>query len=80
MKNMLTSRLRNASLIASVAVLAPSAVFAQDATSTLMDNSSGWIGGLIVWLLPIGGIFAVAVASAMDKSVRAGRAGTTVRR
>jgi ethanolamine transporter EutH len=71
MMKMLSSRLLNAALIVSAVVLAPHAAFAQDAA--MADNSSSWIGGLVVWLLPIGGIFAVVVATAMDKGAQSSR-------
>lgn len=72
MMNMLFSRLLNAGLIVSAAVLVPTAVFAQDAMA-VDTTASSWIGGLVVWLLPIGGIFAVAVMFAMDKGAQASR-------
>lgn len=77
MRNMLTSRLLNAALIVFAAVLAPVAAFAQDAS--MADNSSNFIGLLVVWLLPIGGAFAVFVMFSSDKAAQAGRR-TTVRR
>lgn len=79
MMNMLNSRLLNAALIAIAAVLVPVAALAQD-VSTMGDNASGFIGGLVIWLLPIGGIFAVGAMISIDKQVQANRIGTTVRR
>jgi hypothetical protein len=76
MMKMLSSRLLKG-LLVFVAALAPAAVFAQDAAYA--ENASNFIGGLVIWLLPIGGIFAVAVAIAMDKGAQASRT-TTVRR
>ncbi len=69
--NMLSSRPLNAALIVTALTLAPRAVFAQDAA--MADNASNFIGGLVIWLLPIGGIFAVVVATAMDKGAQSSR-------
>jgi hypothetical protein len=75
MMNLLNSRLRNAGLIVSALALLPSVVFAQDvATATMSDNASNFIGGLVIWLLPVGGAFAVFVMFASDKSAQQGRA------
>jgi hypothetical protein len=72
MMNMPTRRLLNAALIVIAAVSTPVAAFAQDVAMS-GDNASNWIGGLVVWLLPAGGILAVVVATAMDKTAQAGR-------
>ena len=77
MMNTVSSRLLGSGLIV-LATLLPHVALAQD-MSTLMDNSSGWIGMLVVWLLPIGGIFAVAVAMAMDKGAQASRSGLAIK-
>jgi hypothetical protein len=79
MMNTLTSRLFTASLIVLAGVLAPAAAFAQDA-STMMENSSPVIGALVVWLLPIGGLFAVGVMLASDKNAQSSRTTTSTRR
>jgi hypothetical protein len=70
MMKTLSRRLLNAGLIAA-AVLAPTAAFAQDAAFS--ENASNFIGGLVVWLLPIGGAFAVGVMFASDKSAQQNR-------
>jgi hypothetical protein len=77
MMNKLPRRPLNAGLIVLAAVLAPTAVFAQDAAYA--ENASNFIGGLVVWLLPVGGAFAVFAMIALDKQAQASR-GTTARR
>jgi hypothetical protein len=72
MMNTLKSRLLNASLVASAAVLLPTAVFAQD-VAPYSENASNVIGALVVWLLPIGGAFAVGVMLASDKLAQQNR-------
>jgi hypothetical protein len=72
MMNTLTSRLLNAGLIVAAVVLAPLAASAQDAPM-YTENASNFIGALVVWLLPIGGIFAVGVMISMDKTAQASR-------
>ncbi len=69
---MQTSRLVNAALVVTAAIVTPLAASAQD-VAAIADNSSSWFGGLVVWLLPIGGIIAVVVATAMDKTAQTGR-------
>jgi cell division protein FtsX len=73
MMNTLTSRLINAGLIAAAVVFTPLAAFAQDAAPAYTENASNFIGALVVWLLPIGGLFAVGVMIAMDKGAQASR-------
>ncbi len=70
--NTLNRRLLNAGFMLA-AVLAPTAVLAQDATAAVMDNSSGWIGGLVVWLLAVGGLISVGVMITVDKRAQAAR-------
>jgi hypothetical protein len=72
MMNTLKSRLLNASLVASAAVLLPTAVLAQD-VAPYSENASNVIGALVVWPLPIGGAFAVGVMLASDKSAQQSR-------
>ena len=71
MMKTLSRRLTNAGLVAAAVVLAPTAVLAQDLS--IADNASNVIGALVVWLLPIGGAFAVAVMFASDKSAQQSR-------
>lgn len=71
MKNMLSSRLLTAGLTVSASILLPAVASAQDAT--MADNSSPLIGGLVVWLLAIGGILAVGVAATVDKMAQSSR-------
>jgi len=79
MMNTLTSRLFTAGLIVLAGALAPAAAFAQDVLS-IADNSSPVIGALVVWLLPIGGLFAVGVMLASDKNAQSSRTSTITRR
>jgi hypothetical protein len=76
MMNTLKSRLL-AGLIALAAAILPSVVFAQDAAYS--ENASNFIGGLVVWLLPVGGGLAVFVMLAADKVAQQGRASGTRR-
>jgi hypothetical protein len=71
MMNTLKSRLLNVLIIAA-AVLVPTAAFAQD-VAPYSENASNLIGALVVWLLPIGGAFAVGVMLASDKSAQQNR-------
>jgi hypothetical protein len=73
MMNMLNSRLSYAALIVAAAVLLPAGAFAQDASAAMGDNASNFIGGLVIWLLPIGGAIAVGVMRASDKSAQQNR-------
>ncbi len=73
MMNMLKSRLSYAALMVAAAVLLPAGAFAQDASAAMGDNASNFIGGLVIWLLPIGGAFAVFAMFASDKSAQQNR-------
>ncbi len=72
MMNTLKSRLLNAAFIVGTAALAPIAAAAQDATAP-DPTASNWIGGLVVWLLPLGGAGAVFTMFALDKSAQQSR-------
>ncbi len=72
MMNTLTSRLLNAALIVSAAVLTPQLALAQDAVAG-DPTASNFIGGLVVWLLPIGGAGAVFTMVALDKGAQQSR-------
>ncbi len=72
MMNMLSSRLLSAGLIVAALVLAPLGAFAQDAPM-YTENASNFIGGLVIWLLPVGGALAVFVMIASDKSAQSSR-------
>jgi hypothetical protein len=75
MMNMLSSRTLNACLMMSAAALLPAAAFAQD-VAPYSENASNVIGALVVWLLPIGGAFAVGVMLASDKMAQQSRSGS----
>ncbi len=72
MTNTLSRRLRNAALAAAGAVVAPTAAFAQDAVAG-DPTASNAIGGLVIWLLAVGGIIAVGAMIWLDRGAQASR-------
>lgn len=70
MMNLLKSRLSYAALIVAAAVVLPAGAFAQDASAAMADNASNWIGGLVAWLLPVGGGIAILAMLASDRSAQ----------